>query len=249
MGCDKYHGVLKLTWDEEEICSILVIDAPNCDYAYFSEQISNMGSELYCGAIGEKFGTVDGVYGITVECCEERYYGGDYDYNEEVIDIIQYTLCPICGDLWHSTEKWFYKDGTSKPRPICNKHAEDLLKSDSTILTKVIETTQSLLLKNIKQEDVNHPINIFIEGNNGGDYIKILQTEKLKKEELIYLEVGHSCVVFIKKVLPVSLITAILAWVSEDGIEKYLPEWNIAPLYLEELMSKIKDIPGEHFLE
>ena len=51
------------------------------------------------------------------------------------------------------------------------------------------------------------------EGNKGGDYLRL----RLVKENLVDVEVGHCCVVTVRKRMPVEILTAIIStWQSFD---------------------------------
>ena len=55
---------------------------------------------------------------------------------------------------------------------------------------------------------------VYVSGNNGGDYLRIVDLG----DDEVYLEVGHCCVVFHRKVVPVAVLTALLAE-KLDGVE------------------------------
>lgn len=78
------------------------------------------------------------------------------------------------------------------------------------------------------------------EGNNGGDYLVI---EKLK-DGMAYVEIGHSCVMTVSKVMPVEVLTSILSRVFFNGDPKVedMIEWGGS--YKKDLLSKIKDYKG-----
>lgn len=47
---------------------------------------------------------------------------------------------------------------------------------------------------------------IEVQGNKGGDYLKI----EPRGGNLVYVEVGHCCVVTVKQEMPVEILTAVL---------------------------------------
>lgn len=51
---------------------------------------------------------------------------------------------------------------------------------------------------------------LYLEGNKGGDYIRITQNEEQKDKNLCYLEVGSCCVKTIESVVPIEFITMAL---------------------------------------
>ncbi len=59
---------------------------------------------------------------------------------------------------------------------------------------------------------------LFIEGNNGGDYLKITPMGDNRVE----LEFGHQCIMKRQTIIPVELITSALFAAFADGYEAYL---------------------------
>jgi adenosine/AMP kinase len=54
---------------------------------------------------------------------------------------------------------------------------------------------------------------IEIEGNNGGDYLKISHAG----DNLVNIEVGHSCVVTVRACMPVEILTSLISrWKEQD---------------------------------
>lgn len=51
---------------------------------------------------------------------------------------------------------------------------------------------------------------IYLTGNNDGDYIRIRQSERQKKGNLMELEVGHCCVVIAKHLVPVEFLSNLI---------------------------------------
>ena len=50
---------------------------------------------------------------------------------------------------------------------------------------------------------------IHLEGNNGGDYIRITQTREQEKNSCCTVEVGHCCVVTMDHQVPVEFVTSL----------------------------------------
>lgn len=85
---------------------------------------------------------------------------------------------------------------------------------------------------------------IFIEGNNGGDYLNIQQ----KKGELVLLEVGHACVPSIAQVLPLPVITAALTeWIlnHNNDIEQAIKSQGWSSEYTKKLVEIVRHANGE----
>jgi hypothetical protein len=51
---------------------------------------------------------------------------------------------------------------------------------------------------------------IYLEGNNGGDYIKISQTKKQEAISCCQIEVGHCCVVVLRSQIPIEFLTSLI---------------------------------------
>lgn len=56
------------------------------------------------------------------------------------------------------------------------------------------------------------PQRLYVEGNNGGDYIEIYDLGN----GIVDLQVGHCCVNYINQIVPVEFITTTLAKIVED---------------------------------
>lgn len=81
---------------------------------------------------------------------------------------------------------------------------------------------------------------IYLEGNNGGDYLKIEQ----KEGEMMLLEVGSCCVASIAKTLPVQVVTAALTeWILKhnNDIEQAIKSQGWKPEYAEQLIKLVKE--------
>lgn len=75
---------------------------------------------------------------------------------------------------------------------------------------------------------------MYLEGNNGGDYLKI---EELS-DSLIRVEVGHQCVARGPVVIPVEVLTSVLMDVMSDGWEKHLHKVGWPRDFEDELKNK-----------
>ncbi|YAF99456.1 MAG: hypothetical protein AB3A66_30375 (plasmid) [Nodularia sp. CChRGM 3473] len=85
---------------------------------------------------------------------------------------------------------------------------------------------------------------IFLEGNNGGDYLNIQQ----KKGELVLLEIGHACVPSIAQVLPLPVITAALTkWIlsHNNDIEQAIKSQGWSSEYTNKLIETVRQANGE----
>jgi len=71
-----------------------------------------------------------------------------------------------------------------------------------------------------------------VEGNNGGDYLKLKETGE---EGMIHLEIGHCCVITFKGEVPVEVLTSMLSQIFDSGVLQ-LP-W--AREFNEKLLAKI----------
>jgi len=67
------------------------------------------------------------------------------------------------------------------------------------------------------------PQSIHVEGNNGGSYIQIEETET---EGMVRLEVGETCVVTIDREISVCALAAILTWCKDYGFEEILRDYE-----------------------
>lgn len=76
---------------------------------------------------------------------------------------------------------------------------------------------------------------IYVEGNNGGDYLKFAAT----RDGRLYLEVGHCCVVTVQKILPAEMLTSLLTSMFEK------PQWPLpwGSKFNSQILSKVEDAP------
>ncbi len=81
-----------------------------------------------------------------------------------------------------------------------------------------------------------------IEGNNGGDYIDI---EPIKGN-VIKLEVGHSCGVYLRLIVPVEFMTLAIAKVMDDfgGVEDFIQSSSWPVDFKNSLISQIDSAPS-----
>lgn len=87
---------------------------------------------------------------------------------------------------------------------------------------------------------------IYLEGNKGGDYVLLQQSEQQKKNSVCFLEVGHCCIVYIKAVVPVEFITALFAEFEAATVGKTLASRILSRLpweesFNEELANKVRE--------
>lgn len=64
---------------------------------------------------------------------------------------------------------------------------------------------------------------IYLDGNNGGDYVRISQTKQQEKMSCCNLEIGHCCVVVLNSQVPVEFITSLFCEFmlkNEDGMSR-----------------------------
>lgn len=47
----------------------------------------------------------------------------------------------------------------------------------------------------------------YLEGNKGGDYLAL----EVQPDGRVFIEVGHCCVVYVRKIVPVEILTSVLA--------------------------------------
>lgn len=69
----------------------------------------------------------------------------------------------------------------------------------------------------------------FIEGNKGGDYVQITETDR---EGVVHLEVGQCCVVTIDEEVSVMTLASILTIAKDKGFEAVLREAGYQESYL-----------------
>jgi hypothetical protein len=76
-----------------------------------------------------------------------------------------------------------------------------------------------------------------IEGNNGGDYL----TVEPIGGNLLYLEVGHQCVIHIAHTVPVEFVTAVLAKAmsAHSDIEGAIQSIDWPENYVQKLISQV----------
>lgn len=81
---------------------------------------------------------------------------------------------------------------------------------------------------------------IFIEGNNGGDFVEIKKIE----DGLIHLRIGHCCVMIIDKIVPVEFLTASLSEMilEHDNINSIIDSFCWDKKYKDKLKDKVKEI-------
>lgn len=58
----------------------------------------------------------------------------------------------------------------------------------------------------------------YVEGNKGGDYLRLEAEEHALDEGPVKLEVGHGCVVIMRVTLPVEVLTGAFAQMGFEGI-------------------------------
>lgn len=109
-------------------------------------------------------------------------------------------------------------------------YARDVLRewhADWKAMVKIVEAAKD-----------GHFDDFFAEGNNGGDYLKLEVVKRSRAEDLIQIEVGSSCVVRCRAIVPVSALTTILAHVLGDGIEKAFREISEWPAGVEDTLAR-----------
>lgn len=78
---------------------------------------------------------------------------------------------------------------------------------------------------------------IYIEGNKGGDYLRIA----LIKDNIVQLEIGHCCIVTISHEIPVEILTSILSKATDYGhFEDLELEWDDE--FSQKLKAQVKKI-------
>ena len=66
------------------------------------------------------------------------------------------------------------------------------------------------------------PNRCHVEGNNGGSFVSIDETDR---EGIIRLQVGETCVMAVDQEISVVGLAAILAWANKEGFEKIAQEY------------------------
>lgn len=85
---------------------------------------------------------------------------------------------------------------------------------------------------------------IYIDGNKGGDYVRIKQYAKQEKKATMFLEVGCSCVRTVSHEVPVEFLSVLISNAVlesgsvEEAVKKALS--NYSKDYKEERASKVK---------
>lgn len=64
---------------------------------------------------------------------------------------------------------------------------------------------------------------IEVEGNKGGSYVRLASTER---EGFCALEVGETCVVTVREVIPVAWLAAVLTQAKDEGWETVLQRYG-----------------------
>ena len=60
---------------------------------------------------------------------------------------------------------------------------------------------------------------IRLEGNNGGDYINLSQTTYQANKNVLFIEVGHCCVVMLRAEIPVEFLTSLISKFMLTGVD------------------------------
>ena len=87
---------------------------------------------------------------------------------------------------------------------------------------------------------------IHLEGNNGGDYIRITQTKEQNEMSCCSVEVGHCCVVTMNHQVPVEFITSLFTqfmFTGKDGFSRKSDD-NLAD-FAKEVMEYSGDFTSE----
>lgn len=85
----------------------------------------------------------------------------------------------------------------------------------------------------------NKQVALLIEGNRGGDYLKI----ETLGGNLIRLEVGHCCIIVIRHIVPVEFVTAMLfAAVEKNNVEDAMRSAPWPTDFVEKLCSQIRKV-------
>lgn len=94
-----------------------------------------------------------------------------------------------------------------------------------------------LIKKMLKKKEAFNGF-VYAEGNNGGDYIKI----ENKKDGLIHLEVGSSCIVLLDKIVPVEFMTGVLnntMFENDFDINKIIDNFGWEQKFKDKLKEKV----------
>jgi len=67
---------------------------------------------------------------------------------------------------------------------------------------------------------------IYLEGNNGGDYIEITQTKEQKDNSCCTLKVGHCCVHIISHQVPVEYIVSLFHLSTIKKLSEGMEMWD-----------------------
>jgi hypothetical protein len=93
---------------------------------------------------------------------------------------------------------------------------------------------------------------IHLEGNNGGDYIKITQTKEQESISCCQIEVGHCCVVILRSQVPVEFLTSLICrfmLTNQEGFSRSMDDkfsdfarevMNYHKDFVDERISRIK---------
>lgn len=85
---------------------------------------------------------------------------------------------------------------------------------------------------------------VFADGNNGGDYVKIIDLE----DGTVILESGSCCVNSISAIVPVEFLSAILSKTMMEhnqDIESVIDSFEWSKEFKAELKAKVKEVGAE----
>ena len=81
------------------------------------------------------------------------------------------------------------------------------------------------------------------EGNKGGDYFLIEKIEDGKDDDIVNIEIGHCCVVYVDIQLPVAVLTALIGEYlqhEDDVADLFNKKIHWSKEYMKELTDQIK---------
>lgn len=146
-----------------------------------------------------------GIYGFHLSTTVSRDYEGDYDEETVCNYSEKFALCPVCGDIIDNDMAIF----PALAHPLCKKHKGwTLLQATDAIIANATNAFMEKLMTPVEENPIIN--SIYLEGNNGGDFLNIQQTQKQIDENTCHIEVGHCCVIPLRAVVPVEYLTALL---------------------------------------
>ena len=200
--------------------TLLAVSLENYDLEYPDEYIEAIKEyhKEHTGQWGHR--GIDGIYELEVRGTSSRDYEGDYDYWEEVLSVTRLFVCPICGGLVNDAEKKptfnelmanHLSHAAFPNHFVCSSHFNTKNGGRESVAEMLIAKHLEKYTKPVEPNPDPIVQQIYLTGNNGGDYIHITQTQAQADDDTCSIEVGHCCVVMLRAIAPTVFFSALTA--------------------------------------